>query len=497
MADEALWRPLHHAAYFGSHRVLALLLAAPRVDVNATDVHSWRPLDVCTTAKAACMLLDAGAAQSSGVPGSLSALHHAAYHARPDVVEVLLARGASVADACTPEAGRASINCSFGGTALHLSAASLQCAQSVRESLGAAFGVMAPEQAHAQAAATRRAAVCDLLLRAGADINALTRSCVVAAGEERMTMTPLVVSSQNGDAAVIRALLRAGAHADDVEPCTGASALHLAASGGHTDAIHALVAGGANVNKSSRPRQDRVITPLVRAVIGNHHAAVRALLELGADASHVAAALALPPAALLPRVVDDATRALVARHQRGAVAPARACSLRECEARRRLDYDDKKLLMCPCKVRAQPRMQAWQAVTAAAPCSLRTTAARSTSCWTASATRRRAKQRAARRKPPPPDGAQTTSDAAEGTRPLWTLQPSRTTQNTATTHARTNARTRWYTRSYTRSCCVQLGAHVPRAARAAATHAACASASRKGGASNWRGAPPYLAPNVD
>ena len=35
----------------------------------------------------------------------------------------------------------------------------------------------------------------------------------------------------------------------------------------------------------------------------------------------------------------------------GLSRPARACALPACEARRRVDYDDKKLLACPCKAR--------------------------------------------------------------------------------------------------------------------------------------------------
>ncbi len=342
--DEEGWRPLHHAAHTGSHRVLALLLSTSGVDVNApSDNTRWRPIDVCGTADAARMLLDAGAVQSSAAPGSLSALHHAAYQARLDVVEVLLARGARVSHTFSADAGVASFaSCDFGGSALHLAAASLGCALVTRDALGDSFDALAPDMAHAQAAATRRAAVCEALLRAGADVHGLT-------GESGFRMTPLFVASHVGDAAVIRVLLRAGARVDVVEAGTGWSALHFAAHGGHTDAIHALAAGGADVNVSAR--SDRLLTPLMCAVMGSHHGVVRALLERGADSSEVARVLDRPPATLLPRVMDDATRALVARHLRGVVAPARACALPDCEARRRASYDDKKLMMCPCKVR--------------------------------------------------------------------------------------------------------------------------------------------------
>jgi hypothetical protein len=43
----------------------------------------------------------------------------------------------------------------------------------------------------------------------------------------------------------------------------------------------------------------------------------------------------------------------MARHRAGNAAPARACALPECDARRRVDYDGKKIMVCACKVRAQ------------------------------------------------------------------------------------------------------------------------------------------------
>jgi cytohesin len=331
--------------------VLPLLLAAQGVDVNAqSGFKRWRPIDVCNTAEAARMLLDAGAVQSAAAPGLLSALHHAAFQARADVVELLLSRGASVSETFSPEGYVLAYAGHFGGTALHLAASSIGSALIAREMMGAQFGLLAPEMAHAQEAATRRAAVCTALLRAGADINALTSP--VADDSPNYKPSPLVLAAQAGDAAVIRVLLRAGAPANAIENGTGWSALHFAAQQGHTEAIHALVGGGADVDQPVGVFKHRHNRPLMRAVFGNHHGAVRALLELGADSSQMAFALSRPPALLLPTVVDDTTRALVARHRRGQAAPARACSLPECEARRRVDYDDKKLMMCPCKVRA-------------------------------------------------------------------------------------------------------------------------------------------------
>ena len=350
VVDEERWRPLHHAAYAGAHRVLQLLLRAPGVDVNAASAKRWRPIDVCTTGEAVRMLVDAGAVHAAELPGrSLSPLHHAAYHARLDTLEALLARGADAAAVFSPEAAAGSFNIVFGGTALHLAAAFLGFARGMKDELGSNLPVVQPALVSAQEAAVRRAAVCTALVRAGADVEALT----TPPANEPMRdfkLSPLVVAAQYGDAAVIKALLDAGAAPNAVEKGTGRAALHFAADMGYTDAIYALVAGGADVNQ--RNAKVSTIAPLLIAVQRNRHRAVRALLELGADSSRVAHTLSIPPALLLPFVVDETTRALVARHRSGGAAPARACSLPECEARRRADYDDKRLMACPCKARA-------------------------------------------------------------------------------------------------------------------------------------------------
>ena len=350
--DEERWRPLHHAAHSGSHRVLQLLLQAPGVDVNAASNKHWRPIDVCATGEAARMLLDAGAVQSPEKAGSLSALHHAAANARLDVAKVLLARGAKVSDTCSPEATRKAFNGEqFGGTALHYASMGLAVARCIKSNLGSSFDVVSPELASAQDAGARRAAVCDTLIRAGADIDARTIPGSVRRGEvptcDTWPMTPLALAAQAGDALVIKALLRAGAKVNHIiAEEVGITALHLAGYLGNTDAIHALVAGGADLGSTP--------SPLLGALWHNRHSAVRALLELGADSSEFANILARP-AARRPRPfmnVDETTCALVAQHSSGCMAPARACSLPDCEARRRADYDDKRLLKCPCKVRS-------------------------------------------------------------------------------------------------------------------------------------------------
>ena len=361
--DEKGWRPLHHAAYSGSHRVLQLLLNAPGVDVTGASNKGRRPIDACRTVEAARMLLDAGAVHAAAVPGvSLTALHHAAGQGRLEVVELLLDLGAKASETFSPKGAAEAFNHPghFGGTALHLAALGLENARGQKKSLGASFGVYMPDLVSVHDAAERRVAVCAALLRAGADVNARTIPGPApreqAPTSHNCRVTPLLLAAETGDAAVIKELLRAGAKADTVfgtPPNHCFSAMNAAAYFGHADAIRALVAAGADVDVRAVNGGKRA--PLLDAVAQNHHSAVRALLELGADSTRMEGILALPvarrPRIFAENVMDETTRALLAQHRSGRLTPSRACSLPDCEARRRADYDDKKLLKCPCKVR--------------------------------------------------------------------------------------------------------------------------------------------------
>lgn len=96
----------------------------------------------------------------------------------------------------------------------------------------------------------------------------------------------------------------------------------------------------------------RGITPLMYAVMNNRHGAVRALLEHGANVAVVQRILDIPVetmSTMIPQYpIDDKTRALLQRHLSGRSKVEHVCSLPECEARRLISYDEKKLKVCPC-----------------------------------------------------------------------------------------------------------------------------------------------------
>jgi ankyrin repeat protein len=338
------WGPLHFAVNIGSMRVLQLLLAHPGVNVDMKSRSGRRPLDVCNSAEAARALLDAGAAISGPSPGCVSALHYAAYTSRDTVVDVLLARGANVRETFSAREGKQTFNLPGGGEALHLAAYALKNARAISEitpGLAALCDLAGSGLSNAHTMATRRVAVVNALLRAGADVNAR------ATTPDNCRPTALHHAAGVGDAAVIRALLASGASVDAVDVSLGRTALVYAARYGSTDAVYALVAGGADVNAPVRASEEKNYRPLHYAILENRHAAATALLELGADTSHVESCLASSK-------VDDAMRALLARFvARGrAPPPARECALPGCQARRRAAYNDAKLMICgACKVR--------------------------------------------------------------------------------------------------------------------------------------------------
>jgi ankyrin repeat protein len=115
-------------------------------------------------------------------------------------------------------------------------------------------------------------ATVDLLIRAGAEINATNDYGV----------TPLAVACQNGSstsATVVEKLLKAGANPNAALP-SGETVLMTASFAGNADAVKALLAGGANVNAAETAKGQ---TALMWAVSEGHRDVVRALVDYGAD----------------------------------------------------------------------------------------------------------------------------------------------------------------------------------------------------------------------
>jgi ankyrin repeat protein len=160
-----------------------------------------------------------------------------------------------------------------------------------------------------------------------------------------------MLAAKNGDTAVVRALLAGGARVNDAQHPCGLTALHFAAASGHIDAIHALVAADADINNTTRDTSRTVgtMSPLLLATLADNVAAVKALLELGADSGAVYDILQRFPG----HGANNGARAIrevIERHHAGGhISPARVCALPSCDARRRADYDVTKLQKCGCR----------------------------------------------------------------------------------------------------------------------------------------------------
>jgi len=109
----------------------------------------------------------------------------------------------------------------------------------------------------------------DLLIEAGANVNAAND----------LMVTPLALATANGNVAIVRSLLVAGA-SPNLAGETGVTPLMEAARTGSIDAVQVLLEFEADVNASTRDRQQ---TALMWAVTQRHPEVVRLLLESGAD----------------------------------------------------------------------------------------------------------------------------------------------------------------------------------------------------------------------
>ena len=109
-----------------------------------------------------------------------------------------------------------------------------------------------------------------MLLAAGANVKAATRVGAI---------TPLFMACKNGNAAMIEALLKAGADANSTDE-HGTTPLMMAAASGSADAVKVLIDHGADVNAREGAHGQ---TALMFAAALNRDAAIRVLLAHGAD----------------------------------------------------------------------------------------------------------------------------------------------------------------------------------------------------------------------
>ena len=117
-------------------------------------------------------------------------------------------------------------------------------------------------------------------------------------------MTPIVLAATNGSAAVIEALLKAGANPNDAS-AEGETVLMTAARTGNPAAVSVLLKAGASVNATEGWRGE---TALMWAAAENHGAVVTLLIDHGADNGCALAHADLPQRPLQPGDAWDACR---------------------------------------------------------------------------------------------------------------------------------------------------------------------------------------------
>ena len=272
------------------HRAIVLvatLLAVAGVSAAPPDV----PLIEAVKAgdrEAASRLLNAGEDPNAALPDGTTALHWAAYRDDIDAVELLVAAGAAVGAAnrygATPlslaaDAGYGAVverllaagadaNTALpGGETTLMSAARTGNLQSVAALVGAGADVNAAEETRGQtalmwAAGEGHAGVIRVLLEAGADLHARSHgpeSAEAAAGSGTYTrrvrrmdeFTPFLFAIRAGRTEAVQALLDGGADVNETAP-DGTSALVIAAANAHWELAAFLLEKGADPNAAEQ-----------------------------------------------------------------------------------------------------------------------------------------------------------------------------------------------------------------------------------------------------
>jgi ankyrin repeat protein len=107
----------------------------------------------------------------------------------------------------------------------------------------------------------------------------VTFACLLTVSCSSQALSPLAAAARAGDVGTIQTLLRGGADPNAPSGDNGWTPLHHAIHRNQAEAVHALIAGGADVNASCC----NGLTPLMMAASYGRTEIVRGLLARGAD----------------------------------------------------------------------------------------------------------------------------------------------------------------------------------------------------------------------
>jgi len=243
---------LADAIQSGNRDAIRALLSDP-AEISAAEPDGTTPLHWAVRSddlETATLLIRAGADASAVTRYGVTPLSLAAVNANPAMIEVLLAAGAKANDTVS------------GGQTVLMTAARTGNPAAVRVLIDHGADVNARESQLGEtalmwAAAENHAAVVTLLAERGADVNA--RSATVPFPKDRFGLegvltilphgnwTPLMYAARDGGADAARALAKAGADLDAVDP-DGTTALTLAIMNAHYDTANVILEAGADPN---------------------------------------------------------------------------------------------------------------------------------------------------------------------------------------------------------------------------------------------------------
>ena len=266
--------PLHMAAADGCAETVAVLIEAG-ADIHACEHQGYTPLHRAgwEHPETIAVLVKAGANLEAADEGGDTPLGIAARWGTPAMVEALLAAGANpnMRDKgwYTPlhKAVTASVIRDGGGAYRRGDAKKVEMLIAAGAGIEAETLLFSRTALHIAGWLNHTMACCDVLIAAGANINA----------RDDWGNTPLHLAAEQGAGRVVVGLVRAGAKIDDINH-EGKTALHVAACCDDSEAVEALLTEGADITI-----QDNVAwTALHYAVTNGCAAAVKVLITAGA-----------------------------------------------------------------------------------------------------------------------------------------------------------------------------------------------------------------------